>query len=444
MQRRKPEVKATSSGRDEMTASLSFFCSECGAANTFHATSCFACNEPLDHLALLPCAQLQNSALPVSVALPPAVPLGPGSLLHERYQLVREIGQGGFGVVYLAEDCQRNHQQVAVKQITIGQLSARESIDATESYNREVTLLSRLKHCRLPRLYDHFTDPEHWYLVMDYIEGQTLEAALQATPGQALPVKKVLTIGIQVCDVLNYLHTQDPPIIFRDVKPANIMQTPRGQIYLIDFGIARHFVPGCPRDTGPLGSPGYAAPEQYGKTQTTIHTDIYGLGATLQTLVTGKDPLELQTGETSPSPVPRLDEELHLLLGQMLEKESSKRPQSIREVRARLEDLQGGRGRFVRRPLWGFLLGIAPYALFVALAPFASFSFFFYFLLVALYCVWPFLFASQLIVAAAMLFQPGKRLVGLGILTGLALFVLALFLRQEPLSGLLSWPSLGD
>jgi len=426
-----------------MAAPLFFYCSQCGAANTFRAPFCFACNEPLDQEASLSSAQLPLPALPVPVAPPLAVPLGPGSLLHERYQLVREIGRGGFGVVYLAEDCQRNHQQVAVKQINIGQLSARESIDATDSYNREVTLLSRLKHRRLPRIYDHFTDPEHWYLVMDYIEGQTLEAALQGMPGQALPVKKAITIGIQVCDVLNYLHTQDPPIIFRDVKPANIMQTPSGQVYLIDFGIARHFVPGCSRDTGPLGSPGYAAPEQYGKTQTTIHTDIYGLGATLQTLVTGKDPLELQTGETSPSPVPRLDKQLHLLLGQMLEKESSKRPQHIREVRARLVVQEGGGSRSSRRALWGFLLGIAPYVLFVALAPFASFSFFFY-LLVALYCVWPFLFGSQLIVAAAMLFQPGKRLVGLGILTGLALFVLALFLRQEPLSGLLSWPSLGD
>ena len=435
MQRRKQEA------RDEMTAPLSLFCSECGAAYTFHATSCFACNEPLAHSTSLLSAQHPLPVLPVPVVPPPTVPPGPGSLLHERYKLVREIGQGGFGVVYLAEDGQRNHRHVAVKQINIGKLSARESIDATGSYNREVTLLSKLKHPRIPRIYDHFTDPKHWYLVMDYIEGQTLEAYVQATPGKALPVKKAITIGIQVCDVLNYLHIQKPPIIFRDVKPANIMHTSSGQIYLIDFGIARYFVPDRARDTGPLGSPGYAAPEQYGKTQTTTHTDIYGLGATLQTLVTGKDPLELQTGETSLSPAPRLPKQLQLLLCQMLEKESSKRPQHIRDVRARLEDLQRGRGRFVRPSLWGFLLGIAPYALFVVLASFANG--FVYPLLLALYCLWPFLFAGQFIAASVMLFEPRKRLVGLGILAGLALFVLALLLRQGQLSYLLSWPSFG-
>ncbi len=424
-----------------MTAPLSFFCSECGAANTVQATYCFACNEPLAHSASLPSAQLPLPALPVPVVPPPAVPPGPGSLLHERYKLVREIGQGGFGVVYLAEDGQWNHRQVAIKQINIGKLSVRESIDATDSYNREVTLLSKLKHPRLPRIYDHFTDPEHWYLVIDYIEGQTLEAYVQATPGKALPVKKAITIGIQVCDVLNYLHTQKPPIIFRDVKPANIMHTSSGQIYLIDFGIARHFEPGRARDTGPLGSPGYAAPEQYGKTQTTTHTDIYGLGATLQTLLTGKDALELQTGETSLSLAPRLPKQLELLLRQMLEKESIKRPQNIREVRARLEDLQGDRGRLVRSSLWGLLLGIAPYALFVVLASFLNG--FVYPLLLTLYCAWPFLFASQIIAASVMLFQPRKRLVGLGILTGLALFILALLLRQEQLSYLLSWPAFG-
>jgi Protein kinase domain len=278
---------------------------------------------------------------------------------------------------------------------------------------------------------------------MDYIEGHTLEAYVQAMPGQALPVKKAITIGIQVCDVLNYLHTQRPPIIFRDVKPANIMHTSSGQIYLIDFGIARHFAPGRARDTGPLGSPGYAAPERYGKTQTTTRTDIYGLGATLQTLVTGKDPLELQTGETSLSPMPRLHKKLQLLLRQMLEMESSKRPQNILEVKARLEELHRGRGRFVRSCLWGFLLGVAPYALFVVLASFAIG--FVYPMLLVLYCLWPVLFAGQLIVASVMLFQPRKRLVGLGILTGIALLVLAaLLLRQWQPSFLLSWPTLGD
>src|SRR5260370_28644391 len=150
-------------------------------------------------------------------------------------------------------------------------------IEATDSYNREVTLLSRLTHTNLPHIYDHFTDPEHWYLVMDFIEGETLEAHL--TQVGHLSVKETLNIAIQLTNVLGYLHSQEPPIIFRDVKPANIMRTPNGHLYLIDFGIARHFKPGQIADTIALGSPGYAAREQYSKvqSQTTPRSDIYSL-----------------------------------------------------------------------------------------------------------------------------------------------------------------------
>jgi tRNA A-37 threonylcarbamoyl transferase component Bud32 len=444
-QGRKPEVQRKSSGRNEMEAPFPRFCSECGAANTWQATTCFACHEPLAQSASQPAAQPPIASLPVPIVPAPLVHLDPGSLLHERYKLLREIGQGGFGVVYLAEDSKRNQQRVAVKQINIGKLNTRETIDATASYNREVTLLSELKHRRIPRIYDYFTDPEHWYLVTDYIEGQTLEEHLRGAPGKALPLQKVIDIGIQLSEVLNYLHTQNPPIIFRDVKPANIMQTPRGQIYLIDFGIARRFALGRSRDTGPLGSPGYAPPEQYGKSQTTAHTDIYALGATLQTLVTGKDPLELQAGEASLSSGTRLHQKFSFLLGQMLEKESSKRPQSIREVRARLESLQRKKGKFVHPSLLGLLLGIAPYALFAGLTsfPFSSPIVLAYPLVWVLYCSWPFLFAGQLITATLMLFQSRKRFVGLGLLVGLALLVLALFLRLGAFSYLLSWPLFG-
>src|ERR1019366_2323410 len=100
----------------------------------------------------------------------------------------------------------------------------------------------------------------------------------------------VLEIGIQLCSVLDYLHTRQPPIIFRDLKPTNIMRTWHGQLYLIDFGIARHFKPGQAKDTIPFGSPGYAAPEQYGKAQTSSLSDIYSLGTLLHYLLSGIDP----------------------------------------------------------------------------------------------------------------------------------------------------------
>jgi hypothetical protein len=429
-----------------MTAPLSFFCDECGAANPLHASSCFACRMPLASSVSSSSSivQIMLSTPPTPVIPAPVAQPGIGTLLHGRYKLMREIGQGGFGVVYLARDKQ-TRRRVAVKQINIGKLRAREVIDATDSYNREVMLLSKLKHARLPRLHDHFTDPEHWYLVMDYIKGQTLEESLQATPGKALPVKQVIAIGIQLCKVLDYLHNLKPPVIFRDVKPANIMRTPRGKIYLIDFGIARRFNAGRIKDTGSLGSPGYAAPEQYGTTQTNTHTDIYGLGATLQTLMTGREPQDLQASLPMPSATTRQQQQLYRLLNQMLEKESSKRPPTVRKVKEALEDLRYGSWRFARSPFWGFLLGFGPYALFMFLAANATFGFTFALpLLLLLYCFWPFIFAAQLIVSIVFLFTARKRLIGLGMLIGLALFILGLVLHQAQLSLYLQWPGMGD
>src|SRR5947208_13774430 len=127
---------------------------------------------------------------------------------------------------------------------------------------------------------------------MDFIEGQTLEDYQSKATNKRLLLSEVLDIGLQLCIVLDYLHSQQPPIVFRELKPANIIRTPTGQIYVIDFGIARHFKPGQPRDTIALGSPGYAAPEQYGRAQTTPRSDIYSLGVVLYQLLTRKDPCD--------------------------------------------------------------------------------------------------------------------------------------------------------
>src|SRR5947199_3936032 len=149
-----------------------------------------------------------------------------------------------------------------------------------------------MDHPHLPLVYEHFQTPGHCYLVMDFIAGETLEQYQSQAPNRRLLLSEVLEIGIQLCRVLDYLHSQHPPIIFRDLKPANIMRTPTGQLYLIDFGIARYFKPGQAKDTVALGSLGYAAPEQYGTAQTTPRADIYSLGAVLHQLLTGNDPSE--------------------------------------------------------------------------------------------------------------------------------------------------------
>lgn len=213
----------------------------------------------------------------------------PGMVLFGRYQIRREIGRGGFSVVYLAEDVQAGHRLVVIKRVSLREISPRQMIDATETCNRETRFLSHLKAIDgVPTFYGSFTDSENWYLIVEYIEGQTLEDELHATSGGSLTEHDAAEIGQKLACILRNVHARN--VIVRDVKPANIMRTPQGKLYLIDFGIARSITPGQKRDTTPLGSPGYTPPEQYGTAQTDARADIYGLGATLQTLLTGRDP----------------------------------------------------------------------------------------------------------------------------------------------------------
>ncbi len=300
------------------------FCDSCGAALPDQAVTCPACGEIQAHVHALPALTTSKRGKPV-----------PSRLLMKRYRIIEQIGEGGFGVVYKARDRKRG-RIVAIKQITLAALSTREIIDATDSYNRETTILPGLEHNNLPRIYDHFTDPEHWYIVMQYIEGQTLEEMLAKEKDGRLPLEKVLKIGTELCEVLAYLHAQRPPIIFRDVKPGNIMVTRSGHVYLIDFGIARKYRPEQKRDTGALGSPGYAAPEQYGSAQSTARTDIYGLGATLQTMLTGKEPTEGADIKTET----KLPAELKILISRMLEQSAYQRPSSMLSVEEGLDTVK--------------------------------------------------------------------------------------------------------
>jgi serine/threonine protein kinase len=298
-----------------------FYCSNCGAANDPNNIVCTICR-----------GSLTQSA---DTEEPPLI-------LHERYRIIKQVGSGGFSVVYQAVDTHQAEMSVAIKQINLRDLSAQEMIEATEVFHREIRLLSGLKHPRLPRMHDSFTDPDHWYLVMDFIDGTTLDTYLQqrfpTTTNYALPIHEALEIGLQLCDVLDYLHQQTPPIIFRDLKPANIMRTANGQYYLIDFGIARHFRPGKQKDTIPLGSPGYAPPEQYGKAQTTPRADIYGLGALLHQLLSGNDPSETPFS-FAPLQLTGLQEARGLadLIQRMVNLDISQRPESIGEVKEQLQ-----------------------------------------------------------------------------------------------------------
>lgn len=313
-----------------MSASL-IFCAFCGAANQDAASHCFACDHAL------------FSEGESTIGTPTTMPLHAG-----RYLVLSTLGQGGYSAVYKAADTRQHDLPVAIKSVNLRGLSTNEVIDATETFNREWILLSELSHPNLPRIHEHFSDSEHWYLVMDFIDGQTLEYYLQVCGG-TLPLPEVLTMGIHLCSILEYLHTRQPPVIFRDLKPANIMRNQTGQLFLIDFGIARRFRPGVRRDTTLLGSPGYAAPEQYGQFQTSPQTDIYSLGITLWQLLSGQDPattvITQETASLSSLDFP-LPNSLKRLFAHMLNPDPQKRPASIGEVRERLQmlSIQESRG----------------------------------------------------------------------------------------------------
>jgi F-box protein 11 len=225
------------------------FCENCGAANRPHAIFCVSCGQRQTPAG----GQASTSLTGLLVA---------HHLLKQRYHIISQLGQGGFGAVYKTEDTLFGNALRAVKEMSQSGLSTQELNEAIDAFKREAFLLAGLMHPNLPRIYDHFHDGGRWYLVMDYIAGETLETRLNTASGGKLPIEEVLNIGIQLSTVLTYLHTHQPPIIFRDLKPTNVMVTVDGHLYLIDFGIARLFKPGKAKDTLILGSPGYAASEQ--------------------------------------------------------------------------------------------------------------------------------------------------------------------------------------
>lgn len=212
-----------------------------------------------------------------------------GALIAGKYEILKMIGKGGMSEVYLAMDTNLN-KQWAVKEIKKRARDKNNEV-VIQSAIAEANLMKRLDHPCLPRIVDIINRDDVIYVVMDYIEGEPLSKILENNGAQ--PQGKVIEWAEDLCGVLDYLHTQEPPIIYRDMKPANIMLQPNGNIKLIDFGIAREYKVQNMEDTVCLGTKGYAAPEQFGgKGQTDRRTDIYCLGVTLYHLVTGKNPCE--------------------------------------------------------------------------------------------------------------------------------------------------------
>ncbi|HEY0607759.1 MAG TPA: protein kinase [Herpetosiphonaceae bacterium] len=209
------------------------------------------------------------------------------TLLAGRYHMGRLLGSGGFGAVYLATD-ERLHRPVAIKVCSTLRLPDHEAAEAARLFQSEALTLARLRHPGLTAIWDYFNQNNEWYLVMEYVPGETLRDLMRRVAGP-LPQAEALNYARQLCSVLTYLHTQHPPVVFRDLKPGNVMVTPEGQLKLIDFGIARLFSPGKIADTAQFGTPGYAPPEQYGG-QTEPRSDIFSLGVLLHQMLTGHNP----------------------------------------------------------------------------------------------------------------------------------------------------------
>ena len=212
-----------------------------------------------------------------------------GTVIEGKYEILKLIGKGGMSKVYLAMDNNLN-KQWAIKEI-VREDRDRNNEVIVQSAIAEANMMKKLDHPCLPRIVDIINHDNVIYVVMDYIEGEPLSKILQQDGAQ--PQEVVLEWAESLCGVLEYLHSQNPPIIYRDMKPANVMLQPNGNIKLIDFGIAREYKEHNLEDTVALGTKGYAAPEQFGgRGQTDARTDIYCLGVTLYHLLTGHNPCD--------------------------------------------------------------------------------------------------------------------------------------------------------
>ncbi len=222
-------------------------------------------------------------------ALQPEGTLPGGMTLQSRYEILSVQGVGGMGAVYRARDLRFSAVEkiVAVKEMNNSAPDARLRRIGIQNFEREANILASLSHPSVPKIFDYFSEGQRSYLVLEFIEGETLENLLEANP-QPFTQEEVVEWALQICDVLAYLHSHKPPVIFRDIKPGNLMMRHHdGRIMVIDFGIAKVFEHGA-RGTM-IGTEGYSPPEQY-RGAAEPRGDLYALGATLHHLLTARDP----------------------------------------------------------------------------------------------------------------------------------------------------------
>ena len=281
--------------------------------------------------------------------------LAANTVLNGRYEIVRRIGGGGMGAVYLAKDRNLGDAPRAVKEMVESHLDPAQHEKAIGDFKRESLLLTSLEHPSIPTIYDYFYDEAlgRFYLVMKYISGGDLASRMRAAVGGRLDEKTVTDWGMQVADVLDYLHSRPKPIIYRDLKPANLMiDGNTGRVMLIDFGIAR-WVSQQEKGVTAVGTMGYAPPELFsGRVQPA--SDVYSLGATMFHLLTGSDPQDnpLLIFDFTKNPRPRqiapsISSEMEMILMRTVEYKPEDRFRTAGELRnelaLHLEKLMSGR-----------------------------------------------------------------------------------------------------
>lgn len=243
------------------------------------------------------------------------VPIKPGTVLRNRYQVKSIIGQGGMGSIYLAEDVRLEGRLCAIKEVEHERsLSDQMLLEAREQFQREATVLARLDHPNMPKVSDFFSIRDRDYLVMDFVPGKDLrQLMVEARQKQTfLPEEDVLNWANQLADALKYLHSQDPPILHRDIKPSNLKLTPSGVIKLVDFGLVKVLAPGEVTITilQGQGTALYTPLEQYGgeSGHTDARSDIYAFGGTLYHLLTNEAPSNVRDRFLSPGNLQRVRE----------------------------------------------------------------------------------------------------------------------------------------
>ncbi|MGV8119786.1 MAG: serine/threonine protein kinase [Candidatus Xenobiia bacterium LiM19] len=261
-----------------------------------------------------------------------------GTIIKGVYEIEDVIGSGAFSFVYRVKDHLHPETTWAMKELSSSLEEHEGAEEAFEQFIREGELLKALNHPSLPKVVDVFGEGKKHYIVMEYVEGQNLQRKLKEK-GSAFSFDEILPWMLQLLDILSYLHSLEPPVVFRDLKPSNIMITAGGRIKLIDFGIARLFSPEKVKDTYVMGTPGFSAPEQYGRAQTDPRSDIYALGATIFYLLTGDDPEQYVFKDFPPldRSAAQVPSWFSAAVMRCLERKPEKRFQTALEVKHKLE-----------------------------------------------------------------------------------------------------------